>query len=303
MREPIKRRRALVMGWGIAGLVFLATGCATPQVASRKGLLEGVAAAKRSPYHSRPSNRLAAVERTPAARALDAQEKGFAAIERPGHGRSRKKSTLVGTLPGQDHRRPAIEIAGGDLKWPLESVKVTSPFGPRGREFHEGIDLKAPVGTPVLAAQDGTVIYSGTKIRGYGKLVVIRHYQQVSTIYAHNSRLLVKSGQYVRQGQKIAISGKSGHVTGPHLHFEVRDGLSALNPEELLPQHGYASRETSAPARPESLAESGSRSRGEREPSRSSRGKRRAQRVSGGPEERVIATAPMPSSEREARQD
>jgi lipoprotein NlpD len=152
----------------------------------------------------------------------------------------------------QPSRPAAIEIAGlasGALGWPLAQVQVTSPFGKRGRDFHEGIDLKAPHGTEVLAAQDGTVLYVGSRIRGYGKMIVLRHARQLSTIYAHNSSLLVRIGQTVKRGQRIALSGKTGHVTGPHLHFEIRDGMAALNPMDLLP-----SRKLSAVTPPASVS-------------------------------------------------
>lgn len=121
-----------------------------------------------------------------------------------------------------------------DWRWPLEHVKVTSPFGLRSGEFHDGLDLQAPTGTAVYAAQSGVVAYSGQKIKGYGNLVVLKHSGGLSTIYAHNSKLLVKKGQKVKRGEKIALSGNTGKSTGPHLHFEVRKGLSPINPERLL---------------------------------------------------------------------
>ena len=130
----------------------------------------------------------------------------------------------------------SVRLEPGAFQWPLRLVEITSPFGKRGREFHEGVDLRAPSGTPVYASQAGVVLYAGSRIRGYGKLVVLRHRQKVATIYAHNSKLLVIRGQKVKRGQQIAISGATGHVSGPHLHFEIRKGLSALNPLTLLPK-------------------------------------------------------------------
>lgn len=122
-----------------------------------------------------------------------------------------------------------------DLQWPLAHIDVSSHFGKRGRNFHEGVDLRAQVGTPVRAAQAGKVIYAASKIRGYGKMIVIRHPGNLATIYAHNSSLLVKRGQFVKQGQEIALSGNSGRSSGPHLHFEVRRDVAAVNPLQLLP--------------------------------------------------------------------
>lgn len=122
------------------------------------------------------------------------------------------------------------------FQWPVRFVDITSPFGLRGKEFHEGIDLHAPKGTRIYAVQDGTVIYSDSKVRGYGKMVVLRHEGKTSTIYAHNSKLLVRKGQKIKKGQLIALSGATGHARGPHLHFEIRQGLVALNPIRFLPR-------------------------------------------------------------------
>lgn len=119
--------------------------------------------------------------------------------------------------------------------WPLEQVSVTSSFGRRGRDFHEGVDLRAPLGTSVYSAEHGVVVYAGQKIRGYGKMVIIKHPSGLSTVYAHNSRLLVKRGQRVQRGRQIAFSGNTGQSTGPHLHFEVRDGIASVDPLRILP--------------------------------------------------------------------
>jgi murein DD-endopeptidase MepM/ murein hydrolase activator NlpD len=86
------------------------------------------------------------------------------------------------------------------------------------------------VGTPVLAAAAGKVIYADSKLRGYGKLVVIRHAGDLVTVYAHNRRLLVREGQQVRGGEVIAEVGKTGRATGYHLHFEVRRGDRPVDP-------------------------------------------------------------------------
>ena len=120
--------------------------------------------------------------------------------------------------------------------WPLKEVKVTSPFGQRGKEYHEGVDLRAPLGTPVFAAQSGKILYAGAKIRGYGQMIVIRHSKKVVSLYAHNSKLLVRKGQWVHQGQLISQSGNTGHSQGAHLHFEIRNGLTALNPLKCVHQ-------------------------------------------------------------------
>ena len=114
--------------------------------------------------------------------------------------------------------------------WPVEGM-LTSPFGERehamgggGAQFHAGIDISVPPGTPVQAAQEGTVAFAGYN-GAYGKVVKLDHANGFSTLYAHNSRLLVYVGQTIEAGQVICLSGSSGRSTGPHLHFEVhKDG-------------------------------------------------------------------------------
>ncbi len=119
--------------------------------------------------------------------------------------------------------------------WPTRGT-VTSGYGMRWGRLHQGIDIAAPVGTPIVAASSGEVIKSGWG-GGYGKLVKLKHHDGSVTLYAHNSRLLVRSGQQVRQGQQIAALGNTGRSTGPHLHFEVHPkGRGAANPIAYLPK-------------------------------------------------------------------
>jgi hypothetical protein len=131
-------------------------------------------------------------------------------------------------------RAVKLEVDSVGFRWPLAQVRVTSSFGPRGGDLHEGVDLRAPTGTPVYAAAPGTVLYAGNQIRGYGRLVVLRHLNGLSSVYAHNSKLLVIRGQKVKRGQLIARSGSTGHSSGPHVHFEIRKGVSPMNPERAI---------------------------------------------------------------------
>jgi murein DD-endopeptidase MepM/ murein hydrolase activator NlpD len=131
-----------------------------------------------------------------------------------------------------------VEGAGGArLRWPLTNVApvIGSAFGSRDGRAHEGIDLPAPTGTPVLAAADGEVVYAGSGIRGYGNLVVLQHPGDLLTVYAHNSQVFVTPGQSVRAGERIAAVGQTGRATGPHLHFEVRQGQIPRDPVPYLP--------------------------------------------------------------------
>lgn len=127
----------------------------------------------------------------------------------------------------------------GALMWPAEGP-ITSPFGWRThpifgtQRYHSGIDIGADYGDPVVAADGGVVIYSDW-MSGYGKVIIVDHGGGISTLYAHNSELVAGEGQRVRKGQQIAVVGSTGYSTGPHLHFEVRQGGSPVNPMGYLP--------------------------------------------------------------------
>jgi len=121
------------------------------------------------------------------------------------------------------------------LRWPLAKPVLTSLFGKRWGRDHEGIDMRAPIGTPVMAAADGEVMYAGDKVRGYGNMVVIQHAGDLVTVYAHNSLLLVHVGDRISVGQEISRVGDTGHATGPHLHFEVRRKQEPQDPLQFLP--------------------------------------------------------------------
>jgi|GEM_PF-626286 len=124
----------------------------------------------------------------------------------------------------------------GSIKfiWPAKG-KLTSGFGIRNGRQHDGIDIANKIGTPINAVADGVVIYAG-RLGGYGLIVILKHEGSFKTIYAHNRKNLVKKGDTVRQGQKIAELGNSGNATGPHLHFEVRCGQEATDPIPYLPK-------------------------------------------------------------------
>lgn len=143
----------------------------------------------------------------------------------------------------QTEGRPAMPtvVHKGKLAWPLDSHRISSPFGPRihpkfkTRSMHTGIDLPAPKGTPVKAAGDGVVLYAGW-IRGYGQIVILDHGNQMSTVYAHLSAITVQEGAKVSAGSTVGRVGSSGVATATHLHFEVRIGGTAKNPVDYLPK-------------------------------------------------------------------
>ncbi len=125
----------------------------------------------------------------------------------------------------------------GKWQWPLSEIEISSPYGERGQKFHQGVDLHAKVGTPVHAASSGEVVYVGSKIKGYGRMVVLKHTDGFYSVYAHHSKNLVKMGDKVEIGQVIAYSGKSGHAIGAHLHFELRKGAQSIDPEYAFNGH------------------------------------------------------------------
>lgn len=120
------------------------------------------------------------------------------------------------------------------LAWPVIGGTVTSVFGARGHSFHDGIDIGAPIGTPVHAAQEGDVIYSDV-LRGYGNVIIVRHAHGLATVYAHNQHNRVHEGQHVKRGEVIGNVGDSGRASGANLHFEVRQDNVARNPLYFLP--------------------------------------------------------------------
>jgi murein DD-endopeptidase MepM/ murein hydrolase activator NlpD len=110
-------------------------------------------------------------------------------------------------------------LGSGRLSWPLAGP-LTSPFGQRWGRLHAGIDIAAPAGTPIRAADSGTVVLAGWQ-GGYGLYTCVRHTASLSTCYAHQSRLGTRSGASVRKGQVIGFVGNTGHSFGNHLHFET----------------------------------------------------------------------------------
>ncbi len=114
------------------------------------------------------------------------------------------------------------------------NARISDRFGPRGDMFHPGIDYPAPSGTSVRAAGRGTVTFAGWDSGGYGNLVVILHPRGVRSMYAHLSRIGVRTGQSVVAGTAIGAVGSTGFSTGPHLHFELRLGTAAIDPLTAL---------------------------------------------------------------------
>lgn len=176
---------------------------------------------------------------------------------------AKKYNTTISDIISENRMSNTVVMAGQTIKIPTvknKNYKITkvsskkaksyswksptkgwlsSPYGWRihpirkKRSFHSGIDLAAPKGTAIYCVAPGRVIYTGTR-GGYGKLVIVSHANGLSTRYAHCSQILVKNGQYVKEGQLVGKVGATGVATGPHLHFEVRKNGKTQNPLKFL---------------------------------------------------------------------
>jgi murein DD-endopeptidase MepM/ murein hydrolase activator NlpD len=140
-------------------------------------------------------------------------------------------------------RKPPVRAAipkpppksGKGFRWPVVG-KVVSNYGTKAKGLrNDGINIIAPRGAPVRAAENGVVAYAGNELRGFGNLLLIKHAGGWVTAYAHNEKLMVRRGQRVRKGDVIGKVGSSGSVGRPQLHFEMRKGRRAINPRKYLP--------------------------------------------------------------------
>lgn len=143
--------------------------------------------------------------------------------------------------PGEAEVKPASKgtevaaagnaaVGGGKFRWPVKG-RVIAAYGPRPDKTHnDGINIAVPMGTEVLAAENGVVAYAGSELKGYGNLILLRHDNGWVTAYAHNEEILVKRGDKVKRGQSIAKAGKTGTVDQPQVHFEIRQGQKPVDP-------------------------------------------------------------------------
>jgi murein DD-endopeptidase MepM/ murein hydrolase activator NlpD len=116
-----------------------------------------------------------------------------------------------------------------DFIWPVAG-KISAVFDDNESKRHQGIDISSPIGTPIKASNAGRVIYSNNTIKGYGNLIILRHSEELVTVYAHNQVNLVEEGTWVEKGQIIGKVGHTGRASGPHLHFEIRKNNKAVDP-------------------------------------------------------------------------
>ncbi len=186
-------------------------------VAAAPGVQPAVAAAAQPAASAPPASRMAVVTADPQQKARLAQ------------------ATTVEEAPAETPVK-AAEATGAlpTFRWPVRGKVITSYGAKTNGKANDGINLAVPEGTPVKAAEDGVVAYSGNELKGYGNLVLIRHSNGYVTAYAHASELLVKRGDTIKRGQIIAKSGQSGEVGSPQLHFEIRKGSSPVDPLQFL---------------------------------------------------------------------
>lgn len=151
-----------------------------------------------------------------------------------------ESARLSGSIAGMQDSN--VKYTGsGRFQWPFPGYRrISSEYGYRAdpatgrRTFHSGLDMAGPSGSPIVAAESGTVISAGWNSGGYGNMVIIDHGSGISTLYGHNSSVTVSRGQKVKRGQTIAKCGSTGYSTGPHLHFEVRVNGATQNPRNWV---------------------------------------------------------------------
>jgi murein DD-endopeptidase MepM/ murein hydrolase activator NlpD len=177
-----------------------------------------VAAAQPAAALAAPATKMAAVTSGPQQTARLAQ--ATTKVDEPSTEAPVKAAEATGALP--------------TFRWPVRGKVITSYGAKTNGKANDGINLAVPEGTPIKAAEDGVVAYSGNELKGYGNLVLVRHANGYVTAYAHASELLVKRGDTIKRGQIIAKSGQSGEVGSPQLHFEIRKGSSPVDPLQFL---------------------------------------------------------------------
>ena len=192
-----------------------------------------------------PGSRNAAAEPAPAAAAPAQQVAALAppATRAVAPGSQQQSARLAQSNP-QLEEKPAESAANAkpaettsalpSFRWPVRGKVITGYGAKTNGKANDGINLAVPEGTPVKAAEDGVVAYSGSELKGYGNLILVRHSNGYVTAYAHASELLVKRGDPIKRGQIIAKSGQSGEVGSPQLHFEIRKGSSPVDPQQFL---------------------------------------------------------------------
>ena len=152
--------------------------------------------------------------------------------EAPG---AKKESANLATETKEVEKEAKQDATGlPSFRWPVRGRVIAAYGAKTSGKQNDGINVAVPEGTPVKAAEDGVVTYSGNELKGYGNLVLVRHSNGYVTAYAHASELMVKRGETIKRGQIIAKAGQTGEVPSPQLHFEIRQGSTPVDPSKFL---------------------------------------------------------------------
>lgn len=152
----------------------------------------------------------------------------------PYKGNSKKRSKSKAKKPEAIIKKEATSKWNGKFSWPVKG-KVISRFGAKsGGLYNDGINILAPEGREIKAAADGTVVYLGDDLKGYGNLMIVRHDNGWVTAYAHQKKFNAKKGDWVKKGETIGYVGASGNVDKPQLHFAIRKGRESFDPMKFL---------------------------------------------------------------------
>ncbi len=147
----------------------------------------------------------------------------------PGVTKVLRVKTFISDSGNGDKGKGTVVLDKGRFVWPLRG-KVVSQFGIRNSRKHKGIDIASYKNAEIKAAANGETVYSGNDMKGYGNMVILKHKDNFFTIYAYNSKNLVKEGEVVKKGKVIALVGRKGNSSNYQLHFEIRSGKRSRNP-------------------------------------------------------------------------
>ena len=184
-----------------------------------------------------PGMKVAAAAPAPQPKTVAAPGKPAAAPVTVAEAPSLKKETANLATETREVEKEAKQDATGGLpsfRWPVRGRVIAAYGAKTSGKQNDGINVAVPEGTPVKAAEDGVVTYSGNELKGYGNLVLVRHSNGYVTAYAHASELMVKRGETIKRGQIIAKAGQTGEVSSPQLHFEIRQGSTPVDPSKFL---------------------------------------------------------------------
>lgn len=141
-----------------------------------------------------------------------------------------------GPTPAPTPRSGEAPIGEGPfvLEWPVQAARLTQKFRPSSNPSHQGIDLAGSLNSPILSAHDGIIVYAGRGFKGYGKMILVEYNHMWATLYAHLNRYKVNTGEWVTRGQLIGLMGRTGRVSGVHLHFELLKDKQPVDPLSML---------------------------------------------------------------------